>query len=393
MSAIDIYDSEVKNHTGTGIYASYSDLLAEGCSVKDNDDGGVACLSFCLVEIKQSKICSNKVAGIYLDDSLETTITNNWICDNLRVDPYDYAGIYLNGPISQALIRNNTVCKNEPYGIYLTSGGTEPEVVNCILYYNTTTQIYTGSGQPPLQHVTYSCIQNGYDGEGNIDSDPLFLDAATGDYHLTKESGCVDTGYPDDAYTGETDIDGNPRVMGGRVDIGGDEDFKHCFPKYEHIYDDWVLMGRPNCWCYLRQCHGDADNAYETTKTGKYYVHFNDLNLLLANWNVKGTTMPVPGICADFAHDTETTKTGTYRVHFNDLNILLASWNMQEPLPYPNCVDCPQGLGEQQKEKVEPLKTEQLIKWLEQLWLDEEAQKLIDEDMWLKFIDSLKEEL
>jgi hypothetical protein len=34
-----------------------------------------------------------------------------------------------------------------------------------------------------------------------------------------------------------------------------------------------------------------------------------------------------------------------------------------------------------------------LIKWLEQVWLEEETQKLIDEDLWLKFIESLKEEL
>ena len=118
-----------------------------------------------------------------------------------------------------------------------------------------------------------------------------------------------------------------------------------CFPSCHKDYFTWLSMGKPDCWCYLRQCYGDSDNAYETTKTGKFYVHFNDLNLLLANWNVKGTTMPVPGICADFARDTEITKTGTYRVHFNDLNILLANWNVKEPPGGPgmptDCLKCP----------------------------------------------------
>jgi Zn-dependent metalloprotease len=193
-------------------------------------------------------------------------------------------------------------------------------------------------------------------------------------------------GYP---FKGKID---NLKVYNYAYDLEQD-----CFPICHPDYDEWVLMGRPNCWCYPRQCYGDADNAYETTKTGNYYVHFNDLNLLLANWDVKGTTMPVPGICADFTHDTEITKTGTYRVHFNDLNILLANWNVAEPPGGPgmptDCLNCQRVLAEQQIEKVEPLKTEQLIKWLEQLWLDEEAQKLIDEDIWLKFIESLKEEL
>jgi hypothetical protein len=48
---------------------------------------------------------------------------------------------------------------------------------------------------------------------------------------------------------------------------------------------------------------------------------------------------------------------------------------------------------QQQIEKIEPLKIEQLIKWLEEVWLEEETHKLIDEDLWLKFIESLKEEL
>ena len=49
--------------------------------------------------------------------------------------------------------------------------------------------------------------------------------------------------------------------------------------------------------------------------------------------------------------------------------------------------------AEQQIEKVAPLKIEQLIKWLEQVWLEEETHKLIDEDLWLKFMESLKKEM
>jgi Zn-dependent metalloprotease len=66
-----------------------------------------------------------------------------------------------------------------------------------------------------------------------------------------------------------------------------------CFPICHTDYVDWVLMDRPNCWCYLRQCHGDTDNQTEGgPKTGYYYVHFNDLNVLIAGWDVREPALP-----------------------------------------------------------------------------------------------------
>lgn len=69
---------------------------------------------------------------------------------------------------------------------------------------------------------------------GNIDSDPLFVDAdgpdnnpttwQDNDYHLSIGSPCVNTADP--AFVpadGETDIDGEPRVQHSRVDMGADE--------------------------------------------------------------------------------------------------------------------------------------------------------------------------
>jgi hypothetical protein len=68
---------------------------------------------------------------------------------------------------------------------------------------------------------------------GNIDADPCFLDLAVGDYHLLLGSPCINTGDP--AYAGDpckTDLDGEPRVMDGRVDMGIDE-FNPDVPRFE----------------------------------------------------------------------------------------------------------------------------------------------------------------
>jgi len=60
-------------------------------------------------------------------------------------------------------------------------------------------------------------------GTNLLDVDPAFADMANDDLHLTSSSGCLDKGDPAGDYTGLTDIDGDSRVINGRVDIGADE--------------------------------------------------------------------------------------------------------------------------------------------------------------------------
>jgi len=64
-------------------------------------------------------------------------------------------------------------------------------------------EIYIASGSVT---ATYSDIQYGWAGTGNIDSDPGF----TGDYHLQSGSPCIDTGDPASAL----DPDGTRADMG-----------------------------------------------------------------------------------------------------------------------------------------------------------------------------------
>ena len=92
--------------------------------------------------------------------------------------------------------------------------------------------------------VSYSCVGglDGWDdkGVGNFGGFPGFVEAGQsddngdadvlqnyvltdGDYHLTNESFCVNAGRVDGEYVGAMDIDGAPRVLRGRVDIGADE--------------------------------------------------------------------------------------------------------------------------------------------------------------------------
>ncbi len=82
------------------------------------------------------------------------------------------------------------------------------------------------------EFVNYSCVQDlgdAFGGEGNIEADPLFVDTDGGDFHLQACSPAVNAGDP--GYVpepGETDIDGDDRVINGTVDMGADEVTEVC---------------------------------------------------------------------------------------------------------------------------------------------------------------------
>jgi len=58
---------------------------------------------------------------------------------------------------------------------------------------------------------------------GSIYLDPLFVNPAAGDFHLTAGSPCIDVGDATAPGLPPTDIDGDSRIIGASVDIGADE--------------------------------------------------------------------------------------------------------------------------------------------------------------------------
>jgi hypothetical protein len=95
-------------------------------------------------------------------------------------------------------------------------------VTNCILW-DGADEIWNADGS--TIEISYSDVEGGWMGEGNIDADPLFVDPGywdlsglwvEGDYHLLPYSSCIDAGDPNYiAEPNETDLDGKPRVLDG----------------------------------------------------------------------------------------------------------------------------------------------------------------------------------
>ncbi|MHC4460810.1 MAG: right-handed parallel beta-helix repeat-containing protein [Planctomycetota bacterium] len=98
---------------------------------------------------------------------------------------------------------NNTAASNGG-GIGNLDGDSSPTVTNCILWDDTPDEIYGGSPT-----VTYSDVQGGWPGTGNIDSSPLFENFDCGHLQLAFFSPCVDAGNNDAVPPDTTDLDGD----------------------------------------------------------------------------------------------------------------------------------------------------------------------------------------
>jgi hypothetical protein len=262
------------------------------------------------------------------------------------------------------------------------------KLTNCILW-DGGNEIWNNSGS--TIDITYSDVRGGqgsvYDphkgviwGEANIDADPLFTDPGhwadandpnivvepndpnavwvNGDYHLKSEAGrwdpnrqswvqddvtspCIDAGDPNsclgfhEPYPNGLVI--NMGAYGGTAEASMSLSPDKCNVAW-WAFDDWVEVGEPVCWCYRRQCQGDADCKSQGKQ--KYWVSTNDLDVLIAAWNktfaeTEGETIDgVPLICADF--DNQPQGKQKFRVSTNDLDILIHYWQVANG-PAPDC--------------------------------------------------------
>jgi hypothetical protein len=135
--------------------------------------------------------------------------------------------------LTNCTIVGNT-CKQLCGGLYCE--GAAPIVTNCVIWGNVASEDPQISGAPS---VTYSCVEGGYAGAGNIDVDPLFVDADGPDDRpgtpddnprLRPDSPCANTGLDEAPGLPATDLDGHARVLCGMVDMGA---YESGFGDYE----------------------------------------------------------------------------------------------------------------------------------------------------------------
>lgn len=167
---------------GAGIYCNDSSPIITNCAIEGNTassfGGGIYCSSSsptitnCTIE---GNTASSYGTGIYCYNSSSPTITN-------------------------CAIEGNKASGISGNGVVIYCYDSSPTITNCILWNDSPEEIYVFSGDPV---VTYSDIQGGWSGMGNIDANPLFRNSENGDYRLQsvacggpEDSPCIDTGDP-----------------------------------------------------------------------------------------------------------------------------------------------------------------------------------------------------
>ena len=189
------------------------------------------------VQITRSSIRGNKATaggGIWFLPNRSPSISYSIIEDNQAA--LDGGGIYVygsSGSVRSCLVRgnasggtgggiyqsgsgilyNSTVVYNEAVrGGGLYGGGAR----NCIVYYNQAPDFPNAGGVSFL----YSCATPLPSGIGNVAAAPRF--AGSGNWRLVADSPCIDRGDSSLAL-GDYDLEGDPRIWGGGVDMGCDE--------------------------------------------------------------------------------------------------------------------------------------------------------------------------
>jgi len=184
-----------------GVYTEEIDFLGKRITVQGKDGAAVI------------DGAGDFGVSFYLGEDYESVL-ENFIIRN------SYMGIFTAG--SSPKISNVTVVDNR-YGIGAYAGA-EPNVISSIFWNNIESDMFQCSAR-------YSCIEDGNEGDGNINIDPLFADGNNGDYHLLSERGrysptlglwvidevsspCISSGHPLADFSRE-------RVPnGGRINMG-----------------------------------------------------------------------------------------------------------------------------------------------------------------------------
>ncbi len=229
-SSPKITNCTITNNTaygnGGGIYCTSSSPTITNCTITNNtanSGGGIYCTSSsptitnCTISSNSAKNNSSG-GGICCSSSSSPTITNCLITTNSAIN-YG-GGIYCTSSspkITNCTITNNTA-NSYGGGIYCDSSYSAPTVVNTIFWNNIPEEIFLKAASIS---ITYSDIKGGWAGAGNINANPLFV--SDNNEHLQSISPCINKGINTAAKNQSKDKDGNPRIVGGTVDMGAYE--------------------------------------------------------------------------------------------------------------------------------------------------------------------------
>ena len=168
----------------------------------DRSGGGVYCMSYLSV-VSNCIVMQNK-SGMAGGGAFQGTYINCLFTGNSSGSAYG------GGAYGATLINCTVVANSGNYG-----GVVGCTAKNSIIYFNS-------GGNWTSSVLTRSCSTGLGGGAGNLSGDPQFVNAAEGDFHLNTNSPCINAG-DNSLVPVAVDLDGNPRIVGGAVDLGAYE--------------------------------------------------------------------------------------------------------------------------------------------------------------------------
>jgi hypothetical protein len=237
---------------GGGAYVAGGQVTLTACSFESNvgTSGAGAYITGAQALFRQCQftghpaVCCGSGGGLLLHSSSATVAGCTFTANSVDGDGGGLALLSSSATVTACTFSGNSA-DGDGLGGALHSQGSTPRVSNCTFFGNSAASGGGVSGgsivtncilwnNAPDQFagpstVTFSDVQGGGIGIGNIDADPLFVDQDNGDFHLQVLSPCIDAGHnwavpPDtadldvDGDTGEltpSDLDGNPRFVHG----------------------------------------------------------------------------------------------------------------------------------------------------------------------------------
>ena len=209
---------------GIGVHIHTGEMLISGCAIIDNhntslgfNDGSAGWFLHAFLTVEDTIVLGNTGdrSTFYFWDHESTSFTNCRIEGNVSNDQIfrvetsgdltvdrcliaDNVGAVFSSdsPDTSFTLQRSTVANND--GLVFDDVCDSPACASSYTVHESILWGNTGSIETPAStlEITYSCVEGGFTGTGNIEDDPLFQTSSMIPYHLSSGSPCIDGGDP-----------------------------------------------------------------------------------------------------------------------------------------------------------------------------------------------------